>query len=85
MVGSFVCTDTSKLEEFGFLCHTCCDGSRFYSWVANGVHDGHSDITVHEYSDKKTGWFDFFRLNKLTILPNLVQLANAGLLKNYEL
>lgn len=35
MVGSFVCTDTSKLEEFGFLCHTRCDGSRFYSWVAN--------------------------------------------------
>lgn len=55
MVGSFICTDTSKLEEFGFRCYTCCDGSRFYSWVANGVHDGHIDITVHEYSDHRTG------------------------------
>ena len=85
MVGSFICTDTNKLEEFGFRCHTRCDGSRFYSWVANGVHDGHIDITVHEYSDHRTGWFKFYKLNKLTILPKLIQLANAGGVKNYEL
>lgn len=85
MVGSFICTDTSKLEDFGFRCTTRCDGSRFYGWVANGVHDGHLDMVVHEYSDHKTGWFEFYKLNKLTILPKIVQLANAGLLKNYEL
>lgn len=85
MVGTFICTDTSKLEEFGFSCITRHDGSRFYNWVANGVHDGHVGISVYEYSDKSTGWFYFHKLNKLTILPKLVQLANAGILKNYEL
>ena len=85
MVGTLICTDTSKLEEFGFVCHKRCNGSRFYSWVSNGIHDGHIDICVHEYSDHKTGWFEFHKLNKLTILPKIVQLANARILKNYEL
>lgn len=85
MVGTLICTDTSKLEDFGFVCHTRHNGSRFYSWVSNGIHDGHIDICVHEYSDHKTGWFEFHKLNKLTILPKIVQLANAGILKNYEL
>ena len=85
MLGTLICTDTSKLEEFGFVCHKRCNGSRFYSWVSNGIHDGHIDICVHEYSDHKTGWFEFHKLNKLTILPKIVQLANAGILKNYEL
>ena len=55
MVGTLICTDTSKLEEFGFVCHKRCNGSRFYSWVSNGIHGGHIDICVHEYSDHKTG------------------------------
>lgn len=85
MVGSFICTDTERLEEFGFHCITRPDGSRVYTWVANGVHDGHCDIVVNEYMDRKTGYFNFHRLNRLTILPKLIQLANAGVLKNYEL
>ena len=55
MVGTLICTDTSKLEDFGFVCHTRHDRSRFYSWVSNGIHGGHIDICVHEYSDHKTG------------------------------
>lgn len=85
MMGELICTNTSKLADFGFYCHIRCDGSRFYIWVANGVHDGHVDICVYEYNDKKTGWFDFHKLNRLTILPKIVQLANAGILTNYEL
>lgn len=83
MLGSLICTDTSKLEEFGFRCRTRCDGSKYYVWRANGVYDcgGFSDILVFEYSDGKTGWFRIDRLNKTSTLPKIVQLANAGLLK----
>ena len=85
MLGELICTNTSKLADFGFHCRIRCDGSRYYIWVANGVYDGHVDLYVHEYNDRKTGWFEFHRLNKLTILPKIVQLANAGVLTNYEL
>lgn len=85
MVGSFICSDTSRLEEFGFVCCERNDKSRFYYWNANHIYDGHCDIIVNEYKDKKTGWYEFYKLNKLSILPKIVQLANAGLFNNYEL
>lgn len=85
MMGTFVCNDTSKLVDFGFVMRERNNNSRFYYWNANHVYDGHCDIVVHEYSDKKTGWYQFYKLNKLEILPKIVQLANAGLFTNYEL
>lgn len=85
MLGILICTDTNKLEECGFQCRVGCDDRRFYIWNANGIYDGHVDIVVYEYPDKKTGYFGISKLNKTLILPKIVQLANIGLLKNYEL
>ena len=88
MLGTLICTDTSKLESYKFYCVTRPDGSRLYRWSANNLHNKYnifSDIYVFEYPDKKTGWFRIDKLNKTSVLPKIVQLANAGILKNYEL
>ena len=85
MLGTLICPDTSKLESFGFICVTRANGSRFYSWSANHLYNLFNDIYVFEYQDKKTGWFRIDKLNKMSVLPKIVQLANAGILKNYEL
>ena len=83
-----VCKDCERLLDYGFIKLERSKGyPPIYYWNANGVHDGHIDITVEGCRDqlengKMYGWFSFYRINKTIILPKLIQLANVGLCEN---
>lgn len=85
---NLICKDCEKLLDYGFVKRERGKGCPpYYYWTANGVHDGHIDITVEGYSTqledgKMYGWFDFYKINKTIILPKLIQLANVGLCEN---